>query len=91
MIELNISASKNGLSRWLLGFSIDRTLIYHRWLGRWTILLGTIHWITSWIYYSQQNQNNFGVALQQIVIKYSSFEFNIFSLQITKTILVIHL
>jgi len=53
-------------STWLLGISFDKTILYHRWLGRWTIFLATVHWITSWIHYSIQNQNQFGLALQQI-------------------------
>jgi len=35
-------------------------------LGRLTIFLATLHWITAWIYYSLQNANNFSTALAQI-------------------------
>jgi len=61
-----LPASRNGLINWLLGVPFDRTVLYHRWLGRFTIFLGLIHWILSWVYYAQQNGGSLMAGLLQI-------------------------
>eukprot|EP01119_Soliformovum_irregulare_P018413 TRINITY_DN5635_c0_g1_i1.p1 TRINITY_DN5635_c0_g1~~TRINITY_DN5635_c0_g1_i1.p1 ORF type:complete len:913 (+),score=232.87 TRINITY_DN5635_c0_g1_i1:47-2785(+) len=40
---LVIPASRNSVISWLTGMAFDRTILYHRWLGRFTVCLTTIH------------------------------------------------
>lgn len=40
-----LPATRNSILNWLFDMPFDRTIMYHRWLGRWVVLLGTLHYI----------------------------------------------
>jgi len=43
LVLVMIPATRNSLFVWISGFPIDRTIIYHRWLGTFVVLLATLH------------------------------------------------
>lgn len=38
-----LPATRNSLLAWLLGLEFDRTIMFHRWLGRWTLIMAVVH------------------------------------------------
>jgi predicted ferric reductase len=43
MLLCVLPATRNSLLVWLLGESFERTLLFHRWMGRWTMLVLVAH------------------------------------------------
>jgi len=39
-----LPATRNSVMVWLLGIPFDKTIMYHRWLGRLVFLQATVHW-----------------------------------------------
>jgi predicted ferric reductase len=46
-VFVTLPATRNSLLFWLFGLPFDRTILFHRWLGRWVVLLSLIHYIAS--------------------------------------------
>ena len=42
---LVIPATRNSLLTWFLGVSFEKVILCHRWLGKWTMILASIHGI----------------------------------------------
>eukprot|EP00475_Leptophrys_vorax_P011954 TRINITY_DN18417_c0_g3_i1.p1 TRINITY_DN18417_c0_g3~~TRINITY_DN18417_c0_g3_i1.p1 ORF type:complete len:799 (-),score=179.20 TRINITY_DN18417_c0_g3_i1:62-2125(-) len=41
---VTLPATRNSLLVWILGVPFDKTIMYHRWLGRWVLIQSAIHW-----------------------------------------------
>eukprot|EP00475_Leptophrys_vorax_P003831 TRINITY_DN1223_c0_g1_i1.p1 TRINITY_DN1223_c0_g1~~TRINITY_DN1223_c0_g1_i1.p1 ORF type:complete len:1142 (+),score=352.10 TRINITY_DN1223_c0_g1_i1:95-3520(+) len=39
-----LPATRNSVMVWLLGLPFDKTIMYHRWLGRLVLFQATVHW-----------------------------------------------
>ncbi len=40
---VTLPATRNSVLVYLLGIPFDKTIMYHRWLGRWTFILLCVH------------------------------------------------
>jgi len=59
---LALPATRNSVMVWFLGIPFDKTILYHRWLGRFTIVLVTLHSILAYVSWAQ---GNLSIAAQQ--------------------------
>jgi predicted ferric reductase len=66
-----LPATRNSILVWLLGIPFDKTIMYHRWLGRLVLLQATIHfgfYINSKAIDFAPNQWNYGIAAWSILL-----------------------
>jgi ferric-chelate reductase len=83
-----LPATRNSLIGWLLGTAFDRTIMFHRWIGRWIVVLILVHAILYLPAYlpdsfdtlisgAQGLENLFGViaTVASLVLLFSSLEY----------------
>jgi predicted ferric reductase len=83
-----LPATRNSLIGWLLGTAFDRTIMFHRWIGRWIVVLILVHAILYLPTYlpdsfdtlisgAQGLENLFGViaTVASLVLLFSSLEY----------------
>lgn len=54
---LALPATRNSVIVWLVGIPFDKTIMFHRWLGRWMALLAGAHTLAYLIVWGQQGVN----------------------------------
>jgi len=52
-----IAATRNSVLVFLLGIPFDRVIMYHRWLGYFTLLVNCLHFILEMVYWAIGNLN----------------------------------
>jgi predicted ferric reductase len=50
---VTLPATRNSVLVWILGVPFDKTIMYHRWLGRWIVIQAAIHWKGYFFQWSQ--------------------------------------
>ena len=49
-----LPATRNSVLVWLFGVHFDRIIMFHRWLGRWVIILGVLHFAWYLSYWGEE-------------------------------------